>query len=65
MAGIEIVGRDSFGVFPLKGKFMNVRNADSRTIMKNEEVSNLIKILGLRMGVEYTQQSKNKELRYG
>lgn len=28
MAGIEIVGRDYYGVFPLKGKFINVWQAD-------------------------------------
>ncbi len=27
MAGIEVVGRDFFGVFPLKGKLLNVREA--------------------------------------
>jgi DNA topoisomerase-2 len=27
MAGIEIVGRDKFGVFPLRGKLLNVRDA--------------------------------------
>ena len=27
MAGLEIVGRDYYGVFPLKGKLLNVREA--------------------------------------
>ncbi len=27
MAGLEIVGRDCFGVFPLRGKLLNVREA--------------------------------------
>lgn len=27
MAGIDIVGRDRYGVFPLKGKLLNVREA--------------------------------------
>jgi len=27
MSGIEVVGRNNFGCFPLKGKFMNVREA--------------------------------------
>jgi DNA topoisomerase II len=27
LAGIEVVGRDTFGVFPLRGKFLNVRDA--------------------------------------
>ena len=36
MAGIEIVGRDFYGVFPLKGKLLNVREASSQVLMKNE-----------------------------
>jgi len=47
MAGIEIVGRDSYGVFPLKGKPLNVRDASNKAIMDNVELQNLIKILGL------------------
>ena len=27
LAGIEVVGRDKYGVFPLRGKFLNVREA--------------------------------------
>ena len=27
MAGIEVIGRDKFGCFPLRGKFLNVREA--------------------------------------
>jgi DNA topoisomerase-2 len=27
MSGIEVVGRDKYGVFPLKGKMLNVREA--------------------------------------
>jgi DNA topoisomerase-2 len=27
MSGIEVVGRDQYGVFPLKGKMLNVRDA--------------------------------------
>ena len=30
MSGIEVVGRDKFGVFPLKGKLLNVRDAPNR-----------------------------------
>jgi len=30
MAGIEIVGRDKFGVFPLKGKLLNVRDSPNK-----------------------------------
>ena len=47
MAGIEIVGRDKFGVFPLKGKLLNVRDASTAMIMKNTEIEQLVKIMGL------------------
>ena len=30
MAGIEVVGRDFFGCFPLKGKMLNVREASGK-----------------------------------
>mgnify|MGYP003944514867 CR=1 FL=1 len=30
LAGLEIVGRDKYGVFPLRGKFLNVREAPSK-----------------------------------
>lgn len=38
MAGLEIVGRDFYGVFPLKGKLLNVRDANTSKIMKNKEI---------------------------
>ena len=43
---IGVVGRDYYGVFPLKGKLLNVREALHAQIMKNEEVQNIAKILG-------------------
>jgi DNA topoisomerase II len=30
LAGIEVVGRDRFGCFPLRGKFLNVRDANAK-----------------------------------
>lgn len=30
LAGIEVVGRDRFGCFPLRGKFLNVREANNK-----------------------------------
>lgn len=36
MAGIEVIGRDYYGVFPLKGKLLNVREASNQVLMKNE-----------------------------
>jgi DNA topoisomerase-2 len=62
VSGLSIVGRDYYGVFPLKGKLLNVREASHTQIMKNEEIQNICKILGLRHGAEYTDTSS---LRYG
>ena len=62
ISGLSIVGRDNYGVFPLKGKLLNVREASHTQIMKNEEIQNICKILGLRHGVEYEDV---KSLRYG
>jgi DNA topoisomerase-2 len=38
LAGIEVVGRDHYGCFPLRGKFLNVREASSKQIGDNPEV---------------------------
>jgi DNA topoisomerase-2 len=47
LAGIEVVGRDLYGCFPLRGKFLNVREANMKQILDNEEITNLTKIMGL------------------
>lgn len=62
IAGLGVAGRDAFGVFPLRGKLLNVRDAPPSTIANNAEVSALKKILGLQTGKTYTSASS---LRYG
>lgn len=47
MAGIEVVGRDKYGVFPLKGKLLNVREASISSIKDNAEIQSICKIVGL------------------
>ena len=34
IAGLSVVGRDYYGVFPLKGKVLNVRDAQEKRYMK-------------------------------
>jgi DNA topoisomerase-2 len=53
LAGIEVVGRDRYGVFPLRGKFLNVREANPKQISENPEITNLTKIIGLQIGKKY------------
>ena len=62
VSGLSVVGRDKYGVFPLKGKVMNVKDASMEQIMKNMEITNLKKILGLETGKKY---KNTKSLRYG
>jgi len=64
VAGLSVVGRDYFGVFPLKGKLLNVREASHKTIMANTEIQNIVKIMGLQYGHQYTS-IQDKSLRYG
>ena len=53
VAGLEVVGRDKYGVLPLRGKILNVRGASPRVMQNNVELTNLIKALGLQFGKEY------------
>ena len=62
IAGLSVIGRDYYGVFPLRGKLLNVRDATPAQLLKNEEINNLKKILGLQQGKEYPDA---KSLRYG
>ncbi|KAH6917161.1 DNA topoisomerase II [Coprinopsis sp. MPI-PUGE-AT-0042] len=62
IAGLGVVGRDNFGVFPLRGKLLNVREARHDQIMKNEEIQNIKKIMGLQHNKDYTDTAS---LRYG
>ena len=60
-----MIGRDYYGVFPLRGKLLNVRDASHSTIMANKEISELKQILGLQQGKDYTDAAAHKTLRYG
>ena len=62
VSGLSVVGRDAYGVFPLKGKLLNVREATPRQVAANAEIQALVTILGLKYGVEYDDA---KALRYG
>ncbi|CAK96636.1 uncharacterized protein An08g08550 [Aspergillus niger] len=62
MAGRAVVGPDLFGVFPLRGKLLNVRDASFDQISKNQEIQNIKNFLGLQHKKEYTD---TRGLRYG
>lgn len=62
ISGLSIIGRDKYGVFPLKGKLLNVREASRSQLTNNQEVINLKQIIGLQEKKKYNSPS---ELRYG
>lgn len=63
IAGLSGVDKpEYYGVFPLRGKPLNVRDVDLSKIRENEEIKNIINILGLEFGKKYTD---TKKLRYG
>eukprot|EP00501_MAST-03F_sp_TOSAG23-6_P001841 GSMAST32.ASY1.ANO1.1919.1 assembled CDS len=64
VSGLSIVGRDFYGVFPLKGKPLNVREAKHSQVSNNDEIQNIIKIMGIRRDVSYDTENI-KKLRYG
>jgi DNA topoisomerase-2 len=62
ISGLKVVGRERYGVFPLKGKVLNVKDASADKKMKNTELTCIKQILGLEAGKKYTDL---KQLRYG
>jgi DNA topoisomerase-2 len=65
VAGFEIVGREKYGVLPLRGKILNVRVANHSQLVKNAEIINLCKSIGLDFSKTYEGGIKNQGLRYG
>jgi len=63
IAGLSVIGRDYFGVFPLRGKIMNVKDVSYQKISENAEITALKKILGLEQNKDYTTGINS--LRYG
>ena len=61
ISGISAIkdGRNYYGVFPLRGKLLNVREATTSQLANNQEINDIKKIMGLKSGV------KREELRYG
>jgi DNA topoisomerase-2 len=62
LGGLSVVGRDRYGVFPLRGKLLNVRDANMTQIQNNTEIQHIKTILGLKHNKKYTSVD---ELRYG
>lgn len=62
ISGLSVVGRDKFGVFPLRGKIMNTLETNEQKIADNVEITALKKIIGLEQNKKYKTLN---DLRYG
>jgi len=66
VSGLSADDRNTIGIYPLKGKLLNVRGEQIKKISENKEISDIKKILGLETGRQYkTIADVNQHLRYG
>ena len=66
VSGLSSDDRNSIGVYPMKGKVLNVRGESVKKIAENKEIAEIKKILGLETGKEYkSMEDVKKCLRYG
>jgi DNA topoisomerase II len=65
IAGLSSQDRNYIGVYPLKGKVMNIRGEKVSKITENKEITEIKKILGLETGKQYNSiEDIHKSLRY-
>ena len=66
VSGLSSEDRNVIGIYPLKGKLLNVRGEQIKKIADNKEITDIKKILGLETGCVYTSlEDVHKHLRYG
>jgi len=65
VSGLSVIGRDYFGVFPLRGKLLNVRDASTKQVTENAEITHIKQIMGLQHGKKYNDDASLNTLRYG
>ena len=68
VAGLSEVGREYYGVFPLRGKIQNIRGLVNKRILSCDILNTIKTILGLQSGVDYKKKYEATgvwPLRYG
>jgi DNA topoisomerase-2 len=66
ISGLSSEDRNTIGVYPLKGKLLNVRGQTAKNISENKEIAEIKKILGLEIGKKYLSiDHVGNCLRYG
>ena len=64
VSGLSSIDRNIYGVYPMKGKILNVRGELIKKISENKEIIEIKQILGLETNKVYNQDNF-KKLRYG
>jgi len=65
ISGLSSEDRNTIGVYPLKGKVMNVRGEATKKVSENKEITEIKKILGLESGKQYANiEDVHATLRY-
>jgi|UniRef100_A0A6C0IMN0 DNA topoisomerase II len=66
VSGLSSDDRNTIGIYPLKGKLLNVRGEQLKKIAENKEINDIKKIMGLESGKFYdTIEQVHQHLRYG
>ena len=68
ISGLAEVGRDHYGVYPLRGKILNVRDAPTTQVMNCAVLNDIKQIIGLQVNTDYIKQYEKTgvwPLRYG
>ena len=66
LSGLSSEDRNIIGVYPMKGKILNVRGEPIKKISENKEIAEIKKILGLETNKQYTTlEDVHRHLRYG
>ena len=65
VSGLTTEDRNSIGVYPMRGKILNVRGEQSKKILENKEIIEIKRVLGLEANKEYGEEDVKKNLRYG
>ena len=65
VSGLSREDRNLFGVYPMRGKTLNVRDESIKKITENKEIRELMQVLGLECGKVYGAEDVTTKLRYG
>ena len=64
LSALDEEDRKYYGIMPLKGKIINLKDKQQVRFDNNSEIAGLKQLIGLRQGIDYSIESNKNELRY-